>query len=364
MKSAGRKANSQGEKRPRNEGLFRTILAGSGHTLADAFANLEGEPQVEQITRHVKRDLFGARVTLAPNEGQGYWEFTRIRDDLYVVIENFAYRNPRIELVPGDGLIQFNFKVSGDLTLAVNRAKPLRFNRPSLLVWAQPTGIDISEWTAPSAHERSVAISFRPEFLTEEILTSIVDVPEQLQVFMANSCEKLNYCQLPMSAHMFEVAMSLINNPYTGALALVYTEAITLELLCIALGSFRSSFASSSEEFTERELYCLHAARDVLMRQYAPPPSIRQLARLVGMAESPLMKSFKVVFGETISNFGLRCRMEHALTILRDQHQSVAIASEAVGYSHPTSFATAFRRHFGMRPIDVRRLRSRVKEGS
>ncbi|WP_415922995.1 hypothetical protein [Steroidobacter sp.] len=30
-------------------------------------------------------------------------------------------------------------------------------------------------------------------------------------------------------------------------------------------------------------------------------------------------------------------------------------ASEAVGYSHPSTFATAFRRHFGMRPVDAKR---------
>src|ERR1700722_4827037 len=123
-------------------GLFRTIIAGPGHSLADAIANLERAPQVERLMRHVKRDLLGARVSLTPQEGEGYWELTRIRDDLYVIIENFAYRDPRLEIVPGDGLVQFNFKISGDLTIAVTRTEPLRFNRPSLLVWSQPTVVD------------------------------------------------------------------------------------------------------------------------------------------------------------------------------------------------------------------------------
>jgi AraC-like DNA-binding protein len=338
-------------------GLFRTVLAGPGRTLTEAFANLERAPQVEHIARHPGRDVLGARVTLAPHEGEGYWELIRIRNDLYVIIENFAYKHPRVELVPGDGLIQFNFKVSGDMTLGVSRAEPLRFNRPSLLVWAQPMGIDIDEWTAPSAYERNVAISVRPEFLVQEFLTSIVDLPPQLQAFVHHDRDKITYCQIPMTARMFEVAMSLINNAYKGALALVYAEALALELLCMAFGAFRAASPASIEEYSERELRCLHAARGLLMRQFAPPPTIGELARSVGMAESPLMKSFKLVFGETVFDFSLRCRMQHALTLLRDQHQSVAIASEAVGYAHSTSFATAFRRYFGIRPIDVRRLR-------
>jgi AraC-like DNA-binding protein len=50
--------------------------------------------------------------------------------------------------------------------------------------------------------------------------------------------------------------------------------------------------------------------------------------------------------------------MQYALTLLRDRHWSVDRVSEATGYAHPTSFATAFRRHFGMRPIEVRRRRN------
>jgi AraC-like DNA-binding protein len=49
--------------------------------------------------------------------------------------------------------------------------------------------------------------------------------------------------------------------------------------------------------------------------------------------------------------------MQHALVLLRDREMQVARVAVAVGYSHQTSFATAFRRHFGLRPKDVRRGR-------
>src|SRR4051812_9023701 len=49
-------------------GLWRTLLAGRGHTLAEAFANLERSSQVERLVRHAQRDLVSARVTLTPEE--------------------------------------------------------------------------------------------------------------------------------------------------------------------------------------------------------------------------------------------------------------------------------------------------------
>lgn len=339
-------------------GLWRTLLAGPGGGLGEVFANLERAPLVERLVRHPKRGLLGARVTLAPAEGNGYWEFTRIRDDFYVVVWNFIYKNPRFELVPGDGLIQFNFRVTGDLTLAVSSAEQLRFNRPSLLVWAQSAGVDVPEWTAPSAHERMVVISVRPEFLVEHFVASVADMPLPLQAYVSSPNGKLNYCQLPLTAQMFEIASKLIGNPVNDTLGLVYTEALTLELLCAAVGSFSSLSAAPKEQYSEREFKCLQAARSVLMRQFSPPPTIAALARSVGIAETALTRGYKAVYGETMFDFSLRCRMQRALTMLRDEHRSVDEVSEAVGYSHSTSFATAFRRHFGVRPIDVRRMKS------
>jgi AraC-like DNA-binding protein len=359
MTSTRRKAGAKTGGAAGTQGLFRAILAGPGHTLADAFANLEQAPQVERFSRHPGRDLLGARITLPPEEGEGYWEFTRIRQDIYVVVANFAYKEPRLELVPGDGLVQFNFKISGDMALAVGRTEPVRWNRPSLLLWAQPTGVDISEWTAASTREQFIIISMRPEYLAEHILTSEVDVPEPLKAFVSNKRESINYHQHPLTAQTLEIATRLINNPFGGALSLIYTEALALELLCSAVGSFSLLSGTSSEEYTERELRCLHMARNMLMRQFAPAPTIAALARAVGMSKSTLTQGFKAVFGETLFDFSLRCRMQHALTLMRDRSWSVAKVSEAAGYAHSTSFTTAFRRHFGMRPIDVRRAKSR-----
>jgi AraC-like DNA-binding protein len=355
---------SAARSRPPSEGLFRTVLAGPGHSLAEAFASLEHAPQVERMSRHLKRDLLGARVNLAPEEGKGYWELTRIRNDIFVIIENFAYKNPRIELVPGDGLIQFNFKVSGDMTLAVSRKEPLRFNRPSLLVWAQPTGVDIREWTAPSAHERNVAVSIHPEFLARHFLSTLERIPARLAAFVSADRSRLKYCQLPLTAPMVDVASRLISNPYADVLGLVYAEALTMQLLCAAIGSLCALSEEPDVEYSDRALRCLHAARELLMKQFAPPPTIRELARAVGMSDAAITRDFKAVFGESVIDFGLRCRMQHALGLLRDKRWPVARVGEAIGYAHPTSFATAFRRHFGMRPIDVRHVKDPERAGT
>lgn len=342
----------------RNPGLFRGELAGHGHTLADAFANLERAADVQRLSKHPGRNLLGARFLVRPEEGEGYWDMTKMGEDIYVIVGNFEYKDPRVEFVPGDGLIQFYFNLSGDLTLGISRTEPLRFNRPTLLVYNQPRGVDFDEWTAPSARERVVAITMRPQFLLDSFLLSMLAAPAPLRALIEGEPGKLQYSQLPLTTEMFELANKLVDSRHTGTLGLVYTEAVTLELLCLAIASFNTVAQAPTEEYSERDLRCLHTARNLLMNQFSPAPTIRQVSRAAGMNETSLKRGFKAVFGETIFDFSVRCRMQYALTLLRERRLPVARVAEAVGYVHQTSFATAFRRHFGVRPKDVRPRKS------
>jgi AraC-like DNA-binding protein len=335
-------------------GLFRTILGGPGATLTDAFNTLE---RTAGLNRHPSRRLLGTRISLVPEEGEGYYDLTRIGEDVFVAALNFTYKDPRVELVPGDGLMQFYFKLSGDLTFGVSRTEPLRLNRPSLLVYHQPAGYDAKEWTAPSAHERCVAITLRSSYLVNEFLNPIDHAPPQLSALTQEKSTQFQYVQLPLSAQMFELATKLVDNPYSGVLRLVYTEGLTLELLCAAVDGFKELSRAPSEEYSDRDLRCLQAARAYIMKQLSPAPTISKVARVAGMNETSLKHGFKSVYGETIFDFSLRCRMQHALSMLRERRMPIARIAESVGYAHQTSFATAFRRHFGVSPREMRPLR-------
>ena len=322
------------------------------------FSNLEDASQIRNVAHHRGRNLFGAYVHLTEEEGNGYWAFTRVRDDMFVIVGDFAYKDPRVERLSGDGLIQFCFNLSGDLTLEFSRTRSLRLAQPSLLIYQHPPDVELTEWTQPSARERVVAINVRPQALLELVADDAPALPAPLQALVnVHAVRDLPYVQLPLTAAMFEIANRLIGNPFEGPLALAYTEALATELLCVAAGNIVRLSGEPHEQYTEREVRCLRAARAILMNQLARPPTIRQVARAAGIGETTLKRGFKALFGETLSAFSIRCRMQHALKLFRTQRLSVAEVGEAVGYRHQTSFATAFRRHFGLRPKDVRRTR-------
>ncbi len=335
------------------EGLLRTRIAGSGRTLLDAFDRVERASRVERVTRHPFRLLRGARLNVGAEEGEGYWDLTQIGDDVYVVVADFAFKDSLVEVVPGDGLIQFYLALSGSLTLGLSTSKPLRIDRPGLLVYHQPKGLDFDEWTTPNAVERSIAITVSRRFLIEHLCGSPGEVPPALDAFLQDAGAELRYCRFPLNARLHELGNKLLNNRFSGPLKLIYTEAIALEILCEAVRTFAALADPNGARYSDRELRCLHAAHKLLARQMTPAPTTQHIARKIGISATALKRGFKEVFGESLFEFSTRCRMQHALGLLRDRATPIAHVAAAVGYGHPTSFATAFRRHFGFRPRDA-----------
>jgi AraC-like DNA-binding protein len=72
------------------------------------------------------------------------------------------------------------------------------------------------------------------------------------------------------------------------------------------------------------------------------------------MSESKLKRTFKARFGATVFDYGLECRMRHALELLRCRRMSVGQVAYAVGYRHQTSFTSAFFQFFGFLPSKAR----------
>jgi AraC-like DNA-binding protein len=341
-----------------SKGLFRTTLAGEGHTLHDAFANLECAPRVERVVRHSARNMFGARVAVNDAEGRGYWDFMRARDDMYVIVENYSFKDPRVERIADDGILQFYFELSGDLTMTIPGAKTLHLNHPSLLIYHQQRGMEFTAWTAPSARQRSVIVNVRPQFLLDTFLGDGDGIPVPLQTLLTGWTNgAMPYCRLPLSAHMFDLVTRLVEAPYPGVIGLVNTEALVMELLCAGVAQVGLHSVAPRESYSPRELRCLYAAREILMKEMAQPPTIRDVARAAGLNQTTLKQGFKAVFGDTPFELSVRCRMQRALELLREERVPVSRVAEAVGYRHPTSFATAFRRHFGIQPQQAVRQR-------
>ena len=83
--------------------------------------------------------------------------------------------------------------------------------------------------------------------------------------------------------------------------------------------------------------------------------SLAQLAEIAGLSRFQLLRAANLIWAETPLRRLTRLRMEHAQRLLRRVNLPVIEIAFECGYSNPTHFATAFKRHVGVTPSEYRR---------
>lgn len=321
--------------------------------MQEVFDNLPRHEASKVIAHSPERSALAARLDLQRSEGHGAWEFYRLGSGVYVVACDFVYDQPRLERVPGEDLLEFHMRLVGTQRLGIpGRAEPLAVRPDSLLVLRQPDGIEVSDIVEAGDRDTSVSVYCSASYLESLAARHGVTVPESLG-FARDTTVALHHQVLPMSARMLYVAHSLLRNPFSGGLRLLHAEAKILELLCEVL-HVAADMPAPINPRRDDELRRLDLARRIVTTQYSPPPLIGEVARHVGMSETKLKRAFKARFGMTLFDMSIDARMRHALELLRCKRMSVGQVAHAVGYSHQTSFTSAFRQHFGFLPRAAR----------
>lgn len=340
-------------------GLFRRELLGAAQagTVQNLFSDLKRVNRGEFLGEDPHRHVQGSRVLIDRTQGHGTWELYRLDEDLYVVVADGVYDSPRREVVPGEGLVEFHLRVSGTLKMTLpGRREPLIATGPCLLILHQPQGVEVTEQVVPKQRDTGISLYCRPEYLADLAQRNAITQWPLLQDIQAHQGSRCVWHRvLPLSPGLLYVARSLLQSPYRRGIRLLHAEAKSLEILCEVLRATDVEVAENCSGASDAEIRQLDTARQMLATQLDDPPGIAHIARVVGMSESKLKRRFKARYGVTVFDFGLDCRMRHALELLRHQRFSVGQVAHAVGYRHQTSFASAFHGFFGFLPRNARK---------
>lgn len=115
---------------------------------------------------------------------------------------------------------------------------------------------------------------------------------------------------------------------------------------------------------SERQTAVAHAPtwlRRVRERLHDAPcdePSLRALAKDVGVHYTHLARVFRAHCGCTIGEYARRIRLQRALGLLADSQCHISEIAVSLGFSDQSHFGRCFRRAYGVSPVEYRRLLS------
>lgn len=318
------------------------------------FENLTDTSRFSECCEYPDRKLTGARLHFKKPVGEGYWDLLRLARSLYLIVGNVVYHQQRVLSVPSEGLMSFHVRLSGEADLYLDRVNSLRIKAPSLLVWHQPNGaVSVEAETARQPVE-FVTMFCDPRLMSDALGADAGSVSARIDRFLQSLGRSTHYYYLPIDAEIIGSARALCRSQFKGRLKLMHAEAKALELICLILAAADRLADFVRQRYAETDLRRLQAAREILSTEFNPVPGTVALARRLGINETKLKRGFKALFGQALHEFGHHCRMQHALQLLQDRRLMVRHVAAEVGYMHQTTFANAFKKHFGYRPKDVR----------
>jgi AraC-like DNA-binding protein len=207
------------------------------------------------------------------------------------------------------------------------------------------------EWLA---NQRTLAINIHiePEFLCSCLNLHTEKKSAQL-IHLIGKPEKKYYVRSGKTTSVMTVALQqILQCPYEGVTKRIYLESKALELMALLI----------AEELTlgqpQKDVYHLkpddidriHYAKDILLKNIDNPPSLIELARMVGLNDCTLKRGFRQVFGTTAFGYLHHQRLEKAGQLLAKGEMSIKEVARAVGFADRSYFAAAFRKQYGVNP--------------
>lgn len=168
---------------------------------------------------------------------------------------------------------------------------------------------------------------------------------------------RLHTSGLPLAAPLRSAVRGILGSGEVGPLRRMVVEAKVLELLALQLRQRlrRADTAPGAAALSDREVDRMVEARDRVLARMDDPPSLAELARLVGTNEFALKRDFKAAFGTTVYGLLLDHKLVHARALLLDTDRPIGEIAREVGYGHPSHFSTAFKKKYGVPPSALRR---------
>ncbi|MBC7004189.1 helix-turn-helix transcriptional regulator [Photobacterium sp. BZF1] len=101
---------------------------------------------------------------------------------------------------------------------------------------------------------------------------------------------------------------------------------------------------------------------EFIERNLKQPVALSEIAQHVCMSISSLQRHFKVEMGETVQQYIRKRRLEIAKIQIEKGLMSISEAAYSYGYKHPSNFSLAFKKEFGISPIELVNIQAETHE--
>jgi len=199
--------------------------------------------------------------------------------------------------------------------------------------------------------DSKVFILFIADFFLKRYLSFKQNEPiDYVYNKILNAKELLNILQIPLDAFSLYLANKIKQTKECNSMQSIRCMYRCLEFIVHNL----SMLDIIDTKLSLDDINLAKRAKDILLKRYVNPPTIKELAKECATNEFKLKKVFKSVYKSTIYSYIQTLRLKRANLLLKEENLTIKEVANSVGYSHNGHFAKLFFKTYGVYPKDIR----------
>lgn len=286
--------------------------------------------------------------TMEENVALGSFKEVLIEQGFYVLkIQNDSTEVQKVIRDINSTFIQFHFCLKGHAKFVFNEGH---------------YALDVSEENSLLLYNTQVDLPMNLELHPNSWLVSVVMTIQKFHSLFSNEAnyipflskefkEKKYYSQDPVSPAIAVVLSQIMNYNLHPSIKKLYMNGKVYELISLY---FNKSTDADIEQcpflVDEDNVLRIRKAKEIMINQMAEPPSLPELAKLVGISLKRLKEGFKQIYGDSVYSFLFDYKMEHARRLLESGQHNVNEIGLRIGYSTSSHFIAAFKKKYGTTP--------------
>lgn len=291
----------------------------------------------------------------------------RFSSGLVMVRERYDVVSSVRSPVDGQGAsqLQLHVRLSGDSRIQAKGLRDVDLQPATFTAFIHPGGEPKRHQFISGQRYESVTVVCGSECAAELFGSELERMPQAIRKFAGSRETGFYVATRPILAEMAFVARSLLDMDEGSPIKPLYLESKSLELASYSLDALLgyATAPAGAPALTRGEHERIRQVYQMVVDNYVRPYPLKQIADMVDMGEARMCTAFKAVYGITIYNLVVRCRMNHALRLLADSSASITDIALDLGYEYPGNFSTAFRKLYGVSPSLLRKQRQGAAAG-
>lgn len=213
-------------------------------------------------------------------------------------------------------------------------------------------------------HYHGTEITIYERYFTEVINPNFPNIMDFDSII-----KNYTYIYLPLEVvEIFGQLQSLANKNLLNS---IYLESKILECIAILINEVAKSpenaFTNQIDygninignnrimKLTSSDIHAIQKAHDILSKNYANPPNINTLSKMVFLNEQKLKAGFSKHYHMSIGEYANHIRMTVAANLLSTTDLSIEDIAYSVGYNYSANFAKMFKKIYGKTPLKFRK---------